>query len=206
MGCAFTIPSDNRIQIINITECPHFDSFFHFDSIHSVYLENLQITTLEGLGRGNRVVQVRNCPRLTDFSGLRHCQKVTILDCKGFQDTSQLRGVRDFTFFPIADDKLFEDLEGITCLWLENIPDDSHSIKYPKSLKRLEIMFASYDQFPSSFITSLPHHISEVKMKLSRREFDHCRDWWASIDKETFLPDFIVEFKANTIHFLRKLY
>ncbi len=206
LGCAFTIPFDNRIRVIGIKDCPKFTSFLHFDSIRSVYLENLQITILEGLGSGNGVVQICNCPHLTDFSVLRYSDKIAILDRKGFQDTSQIRGVKDFSFFPIADDNLPQDIEGITCLWLENIPDDSYSIKYPTSLKRLEIMYGSSDQFPSSFLTSLPHHISEVKMNLSRREVDHCRGWWASMDKETFLPDFIVEFKTNAVHFLRKLH
>ncbi len=92
-------------------------------------------------------------------------------------------------------------MEGITCLCLRNIPD--YSIKYP-SLKRLEIEGGSFDQFPS-FFASLPDNITSVKVEIPPIEFDLYEHWCASIDKENFLPDFIIEFKMKDAYFLRKL-
>lgn len=204
MNYLFTIPAENKFQYTVISSCPKFSSLLHFGCIHTIYFENLQITTLEGLGSGNRVVQICNCHLLTDFSLLRHSDKVSIIRCKGFHDINQLRGVQDFTFSPTEDNNLPDDLEGITCMFLRDIPDESYSIKYPKSLKRLEIEQGSIDQFPS-FLTALPTHIHMVKVGRSPATFDFYERWWASMDKESFLADFIIEFKRKDVYFIRKI-
>lgn len=67
-----TLPSGHRIREIIVRECASLTSLLNFDSIYSVKLANLDISTLEGLGSGNRVVEVDTCPLITDFSVLRH--------------------------------------------------------------------------------------------------------------------------------------
>ncbi len=114
-------------------------SVLNLGRIYYVKLHSLAISTLEGLGRGNRVVEIENCPRVTDFRVLRYCSKVSIRDCEGFQDFSQLRGVKRFIF---SRENLNPsmDMEGVTCLKLQT---HSLSFKLPKSLKRLVFEFGS---------------------------------------------------------------
>ncbi len=98
----FTVPNTHYIQCLRISNCLQFTSLLHCDRIHSIYLYNLTMNTLEGLGSGNRVVEIRECPLITNFSQLSHCDKVVIHKCEGFQDMTPLRGLKDFTFSPYS--------------------------------------------------------------------------------------------------------
>ncbi len=115
----FTLPSEHHIREIIVRDWTGLISFLHFDGIYSVKLINLNISSLEGLGSRNRVVEVDNCPLITDFCPLRHCDKVIIRKCKGFQDIDQIRGVNDLIFSPADINKVPESMEGVTCLILD---------------------------------------------------------------------------------------
>ncbi len=65
---------------------------------------------LEGLSSGNLIVEVHSCNNITDFSPLRHCERVIIRECKGFREAIQLFGVKEFIFTPIQRQMIPEDL------------------------------------------------------------------------------------------------
>ncbi len=203
----FTLPSDHQIRQILVRDTPNFISLIYFNRIYSVKLLGLRIYSLEGLGSGNRGVEVNTCPLITDFSPLRHCDKVTIRNCQGFQDINQVRGVKEISFSPADVNKLPNDMEGVTYLILITVPDNLLSVKFPSTLKKLvfTLMFSGVDvvrgliqQLPL-LLARLPPHVEKIEV-LANGEIFH-----PFLDKgEEFFPDFTIEFKKG-IHFLRKL-
>ena len=121
----------------------------------------MNISTLEGLGSGNKIVEITYCSSITDFSVLRTCDKVVIERCSGLKDLHPLRGIKDFTFSP--SDNLPKDLEGVTKLTIPKIPKMPYY--FPESVQQLKLSLFSnrVSEFPS-FLASLPPHINEVKI------------------------------------------
>jgi len=148
---------------------------------------------LEGLGSGNRVVEVDSCPLVTDFSPLIHCDKVTIRNCQGFQDIDQVRGVKDLIFSPVDVNKLPKDMEGVTCLILEEIPDDLLSLILPSTLRKLVIPYLFQTGARTDLIKRLPRHVGGIEVSET-----NCISFL-----DLSFPDFIIEFKKG-FHFLRK--
>ncbi len=157
----FTIPSGNRIKQLTILNCPKFTSLLNCDRIHSVKLFNLKISALEGLGSGNRIVEITSCPSVKDFSVLRTCDKVIIERCSGLRDLRPLRSLKDFSFS--SSDNLPKDLEGVTNLTIPKIPKTPYY--FPKSVTQLKLsLFSnSVSEFPC-FLANLPPQINEVKI------------------------------------------
>lgn len=143
-----------------INYCPSITSFRNIDNICSVKLSNLGISSLEGLGVGNRIVEISLCPNITDFSLLRHCNKISIFNCRGFQDFNQVRGVKDFSFSPFDERNVPEDMEGVTCLKLDTI----ELMKVPSSVTELKLHLRErmIQQLPS-FLSRLPHHVRKIQ-------------------------------------------
>lgn len=204
---SFALPSEHLIQEVIVRNCPAFQSLLHFDRIYSVKLVGLSIDTLIGLGSGNRVVEVDSCPAITDFTLLRHCDKVTINNCEGFQDLDQVRGVKDFIFTPVNVDNLPHDMEGVTCLILENIPYHLLSLQFPSTLKKLIIGSSDsvvdddlIKQLPL-LLASLPRHIGKIEVFVDEKYLRSL-----IVTGELSFPDFIIEFKEEReeAHFLRK--
>ncbi len=202
---SFILPSEHNIRRITVgPQCSHVTSLLHFDRIYSVTLVGLRISSLEGLGSGNRVIEVDNCPLITDFSPLRHCDKVTIRNCKGFQDINQVRGVKDLIFCPCFKENIPTDMEGVTCMIFARLPDNLLSLKFPSTLKKL--VFTLMIPQIKGLIPQLPfllagplHHVEKIEI-LAHGKIVH-----PFLNKiEEFFPDFIIEFKKG-IHFLRKL-
>lgn len=156
----FSIPSNHNIREILINYCPSITSFRNIDNICSVKLSNLGISSLEGLGVGNRIVEISLCPNITDFSLLRHCNKISIFNCRGFQDFNQVRGVKDFSFSPFDERNVPEDMEGVTCLKLDTI----ELMKVPSSVTELKLHLRErmIQQLPS-FLSRLPHHVRKIQ-------------------------------------------
>ncbi len=160
MNAPFIIPADNRIRQLTILSCAQFTSLLNCDRIYFVKLSSLNITTLDGLGSGNKIVEITSCPSITDFSVLRTCDRVVIGSCSGLQDLSALRGIKDLTVFSSQN----LDLEGVTNLTsLGKISELPHH--FPLSVKRLNMSLLSnkVSEFPS-FVASLPTHIDEIKI------------------------------------------
>ncbi len=202
---SFALPSEHLIQEVIVRNCPAFQSFLHFGCMCSVKLVGLSIFTLIGLGSGNRVVEVDSCPAITDFTLLRHCDKVTINNCEGFLD--QVRGVKYFIFTPVNVDNLPHDMEGVTCLILENIPYHLLSLQFPSTLKKLII--GSSDSVVDDYLikqlplllASLPRHIGKIEVFVDEKYMGSLL-----VTGELSFPDFIIEFKEEReeAHFLRK--
>lgn len=111
------------------------------------------------------VVEVDNCPLITDLSPLRHCDKVTIRNCKGFQDVNQVRGVKDLLFSPA--DQFPKDMEGVICLILEEIPDDLLSLNLPSTLRKLVILYRFQEvSARSDLIKRLDYHFLILSKKI----------------------------------------
>ncbi len=191
----FTLPSEHHIRELMIKNCKCIinQSLSSFDLIYSVKLVDLNISSLEGLGSGNRVVEVDSCPLITDFSPLRHCDKVTIRNCQGFQDVNQVRGVKELIFSPVDVNKLPKDMEGVTCLILEEIPDDLLSLILPSTLRKLVIPYLFQTVARTDLIKRLPRHVGGIEVSET-----NCISFL-----DLSFPDFIIEFKKG-FHFLRK--
>lgn len=201
---AFSLPPSNHIRELSITSCAGFESLVNAGSISFVKLVSLTISTLEGLGDRNRHVQICRCPNIKDFSLLRHCNKIMILNCQGFHDFDQVRGVKDFTFSPFDAQNIPEDMEGVTCLQLDNL----ELFKFPSSLKELKLQLrdmSMLEQIPS-FLSSLPDYVKKIQVFNGFREsIDKFRSMMENGD--VFLPQFTIEFikmQLRAISFLRK--
>lgn len=67
-------------------------------SIRCLCLEHINnLTSIEGLGRGNISVVIKSCSRILDFSPLKSVPSVTIEACDGLIDGSQLNEVKELT-------------------------------------------------------------------------------------------------------------
>ncbi len=160
INAPFIIPAGNRIRQLTILSCAQFISLLNCDRIHFVKLSSSNISTLDGLGSGNKIVEITSCPSITDFSVLRTCDKVVIGNCSGLQDLSALRGIKDLTVFSSQH----IDMEGVTNLTLlGKISEPPYH--FPHSVKRLNLSLLSnkVSEFPS-FLASLPTHINEIKI------------------------------------------
>ncbi len=201
----FTIPADHQIRSIVIAGCASFSSLSNFGSISSIILINLKIDSLEGLGMGNHVVEIQRCPLIRDFTPLRHCDKVIIRDCQGFEDISQVRGVKKFTFSPADVNNIPEDLEGVTHLLLRKVPDDLDGLVIPNSLERLEFCHWSNSitiKHFLSFCRDIPNHVQQLKVvEISSSYLKHVLN---NMD-EAILVNFTIELLKNGINFLRNL-
>lgn len=197
----FTLPSEHHIRDIIVKGCLYLTTLFNFDRIYSVKLVNLNVTTLQGLSNSNCIVEVDTCPLIKDFSVLRHCDKVVIYNCGGFQHVDQLRSVKDLIFAPADVDKLPNDMEGVTCLILDKEPSKLLSLGFPCTLEKLVINSANVDlidQLPL-LLQSLPKNVRKIEVSVDEKAFRPL------LDKGVVsFPEFIVEFK-RAIHFLRKL-
>ncbi len=201
----FTIPANHQIRSIVIAGCASFKSLSNFGSISSVSLMNLKIDSLEGLGMGNHVVEIQRCPLIRDFAPLKHCDKVIIRDCQGFEDISQVRGVKELTFSPADVNNIPEDLEGVMHLLLRKIPDDLDNIVIPNSLKQLEFCHWSNTITIEHFLCfcrDIARQVQQIKVvEISSKDL---KNLFNNID-EAILAIFTMELLKNGINFLRKL-
>ena len=157
-------------------------------------------------------MEIDSCNNITDFSPLRHCEKVIIRECEGFKETSQLFGVKEFIFTPVKRQTIPEDVEGVTCLSLacnyEEFPDDLYSMKLPTSLKKLEFFHTWSSltrQFylPFSYLTTIPPHINEVH--IVHATTDAIREFRSKEKKgEIAFPNFSIEYTKDRIQFVLK--
>lgn len=189
------LPHKHHIREIIVGYCEDFKSFLNFGCIYSVKLFNLNISTLEGLGRGNRLVEVDTCQSIRDFSILRYCDKVTIRNCQGFQSVDQVRGVKDLIFSPFDADNLPKDMEGVTSLILVKLPSNLLSLEFPITLKTLVIP-GLLQQLPL-LLTRLPHSVEKIQVSVQEKRFRSLYE-----KGEISFPNFIIEFKKG-IQFLR---
>ncbi len=157
----FIIPAGNHIRQLTIICCAQFTTLLNCDRIYFVKLSNLNISTLEGLGSGNKIVEIISCPFIKDFSVLRTCDRIVIGDCSGLNDLNSLRGIKDLSVFSSHH---IEDMEGVTNLTLfGNLPKLPYT--FPKSVKRLNLPVLSnkMSEYPS-FLANLPTHVNEIKI------------------------------------------
>lgn len=91
----FIIPKLHTIQDLSITACKQFYSCMNMRSIYKISLSSLPICSLNGLGKGNHIVEIRLCDHIADFRPLQYCDKVTIEKCSGLINLSYLRNVKE---------------------------------------------------------------------------------------------------------------
>ncbi len=195
----FTLPTEHQIREITVTNCEWVE--LNFDGIPFVKLVDLKISTLEGLGNGNRVVEVNSCHFIKDFSVLKHCEKVIICECDGFRNINQVRGVKHLIFSPENVNKLPEDMEGVTSLIFHSAPYTLLSLEFPSTLKKLVISSDSLNLMEKlpRLLTRLPHHIGKIVVSVDEHDFRILLQ-----EGELSFPGYIIEFKKG-VHFLRKL-
>ncbi len=186
----FMLPSKHNIREITVRDCPRCSFLINFGCIYSVKLIELNISSLRGLGSRNRIVEVDSCPYIKDFSMLKHCDKLTIRNCEGFQDFDQVRGVKDFIFYPVDVNSLPKNMEGVTCLVLIKVPEDLLSLKVPSTLIKLVIDSKDVQlihQFPL-LLAILPPHVEKIAVSVKKKDFLPMLE-----NNELSFPDFLIE-------------
>ncbi len=89
-----------EVSLLNIVD---IISVAPLGSVYRVTFSNLQgLESLEGLGRGNKIVKIENCP-IRDFSPINGVPTVHISQCTHFLRADQLSNVSDLA---IDDDKI----------------------------------------------------------------------------------------------------
>lgn len=111
---SFTLP-ENCLKELNISRCGQFLSCANMGTIRIVRLNDIPLSSLEGLGERNQIIEITDCPELVDFSCLRKCKKVLIRGCPGFSDATQVLGIPELEVCPSSS--MFS-LNGITTLLL----------------------------------------------------------------------------------------
>lgn len=147
----FTLPEKNPIKELIVRKCPKFQ-LQNISHIKSVHLELMNSTSLEGLGPGNRTVELIKFSNVVDFTPLKDCEKVSLLSCRGFTDARQLGGVKELIVKPFAVDDL-PNLEGVNHLILSSFPDNI--IEIPPTVKIL-----SFDNLLEDKVYEIPAFIS----------------------------------------------
>lgn len=123
---------ENHLSEVTIIGCKEFNQLLHMKHIQRVHLGNLMnLTSLEGLGRGNHFISIRRCPGITDFTPLRNNNRLEVTQCTGFLDTGILNHVKEVSFEPVivGSSQGFEvncvNFEAATTLRLSNVPSNS---------------------------------------------------------------------------------
>lgn len=127
--------------------------------------------------------------------------RLSFINVKDFRIWLHYEVWRILPFLPIH---LPQDLEGVTCLSLERIPVYSDSIKFPKSLKKVEFRRDSIRDIPS-FLVCLPQHISQVKVNIQDlfefRKLDKIFFvrfyYWVEINGSTFFQKELFKVSLN---------
>lgn len=116
---------ENQLREVYISDCPHFHSCKNMGHIYLINLEELpSLKSLEGLGRGNRLVTVNNINNNDPIEGIHLLQDSKILHI--FDDV-----LKDSTGFERVEEILVSGssvgmkAENITDFILDNIPDVS---------------------------------------------------------------------------------
>eukprot|EP01040_Poterioochromonas_malhamensis_P017780 gene17780-20545_t len=63
---------ENNLRYLTISNCPTFSSLKNMSHIKSVTLSGLAITSLNGLGHGNRSITIIDCNNINDWSAVRN--------------------------------------------------------------------------------------------------------------------------------------
>eukprot|EP01040_Poterioochromonas_malhamensis_P007944 gene7944-8586_t len=140
--------------------------------IYSLKLRDLTIKSLSGLGRGNRIVEITRCAKVSDFSPLTSCESVSIITCEGFVDATQLAGMKELKV-ELLNSKKPPLLEGVTHLELNNLHSAlEFPIALPRSLTTLVFKKVSneYLAFFPAFLLDLPQ-ITKVVVHLEGYNF-----------------------------------
>lgn len=89
----------NRLQKAEIINCDDFESLENMDSIRSINLTSLKITSLSGLGAKNQIVSLSSLTALKDISALKDSTIVHISHCALIQEKicSSLLHVRELS-------------------------------------------------------------------------------------------------------------
>ncbi len=76
---AFCLPANNLREIL-LSCCDKVLSLCNMEKIKNVTLEGLDITTLRGLGYGNKLVFISQCPFIQDFHVLKEIECLAVRD------------------------------------------------------------------------------------------------------------------------------
>ncbi len=115
----FTLPLNHNIREIILEGCSQFQSCINMKNIYKIsfrYLDNLKSLTELGndsQSSNNKVIEVKACPKITDFTPLQSFEKVSIIHCKEFSDTKIFSNVKEFHLKPYPT-TTFNDYEYVT--------------------------------------------------------------------------------------------
>ncbi len=147
----FTLPENNPLKELIVRKCQKFQ-LQNISHIKNVHLELMNSTSLEGLGPGNRTVELIKFSNVVDFAPLKDCEKVSIRSCRGFTDARQLGGVKELIVKPFIVSDL-PNLQGVNHLILSAFPDTI--IEIPPTVKTL-----SFDSLLEDKVYEIPAFLS----------------------------------------------
>lgn len=135
---SFTLPK-NSLKELNISRCGQFLSCMNIGTIRMVRLNDIPISSLEGLGESNQSIEITDCLEIADFSWLKKCKKVLIRGCPGFSDATQLLGISELEVWPSSSTS---NLNGITTLLLSEdvYPTIASQLESSSSIHTIKFM------------------------------------------------------------------
>ena len=177
------------------------------DQIYRVILSSLSIESLEGLGPGNQVVDIRYCHKLKDFSSLRLCTTVCIEYCSNFIDASPLRGVKSLS---VITNTLAATLNGAHKLhYLKSIfKNDLYTLKSLTSVKEVTL-WIDPSLINIEWLSWLCDYSHIEKITINKNEDGDANNIKRSFisdmrNKETMLAHFTVESDGDMDILLRR--
>lgn len=114
----FILPTDHHLSHLVIRNCVGFQSCENIGSIHKIEFSSLLLTSLNGFGPGNHLVELTSCNEVLDFRPLRNCKKVSIRNCLELYDARQLKGVKELEVLWRQESVVIPNFEGVTRLEL----------------------------------------------------------------------------------------
>ncbi len=122
----------NSLRQVHLVACGLFDDLKNMENIQYIELDQLfSLQRVNGLGMKNRVVKIRRCSNITDFSPLKDNLNVEISNCKGLTLTPALFKVSNFEVGLLCHPGTFQigSLDAITDLRLIEVPADSNPLQ-----------------------------------------------------------------------------
>lgn len=143
------------LRQVRLQSCENMENIYH------ILFSGVPVPSLEGLGFGNKIVELTYCKYIQDFSYLKGCEKVKIDNCDYFNMIESIEGV------PIIELSTMNpsmDLHGVTSFMIreEIYPTIMKNIALAKTIHTILIHFELKDIKTCLLRLCDYHHIQKI--------------------------------------------
>eukprot|EP01040_Poterioochromonas_malhamensis_P011940 gene11940-13026_t len=159
---SFTLPkkSGKPLKVLSLRQV-RLQSCENMENIYHIIFIGVPVPSLEGLGRGNKIVELTYCKYIQDFSYLKDCEKVKIDNCDYFNTIESIQGVPIIELLTMNS---IMDLHGVTSFMIreEIYPSIMKSIELSKTIHTILIHFQLTDIKNCLLLLCHYHHINKI--------------------------------------------